>query len=95
MFVFNTFRPSGLRLDWREILASKNREFVLQLKGLEYSLERAVTEFLLWNLIGYIESQGPSPLQCFIVLDEAIGCRSIAVPRSKSSCGREGNLASD
>ena len=39
MFVFNTFRPSGLRLDWREMLASENRAFVLQLKGLEYSLE--------------------------------------------------------
>jgi DNA phosphorothioation-dependent restriction protein DptH len=30
-----------------------------------------VTEFLLWNLIGYIEALGPSPLRCFIVLDEA------------------------
>jgi len=48
-----------------------NRVFLIQLKGLEYSLERAVTEFLLWNLIGYIEALGPSPLRCFIVLDEA------------------------
>jgi DNA phosphorothioation-dependent restriction protein DptH len=45
--------------------------FILQLKGLEQSLERAVTEFLLWNFIGYIEALGPSPLRCFIVLDEA------------------------
>src|SRR6202012_4827338 len=37
----------------------------------EHSLERAVTEFLLWNLIGYVESLGPSPLRCFVVLDEA------------------------
>src|SRR5437016_10922571 len=26
---------------------------------------------MLWNLIGYIESLGPSPLRCFVVLDEA------------------------
>ena len=71
MFVFNTFRPTGLPLAWGEMLASKNCVFSLQLKGLEYSLERAVTEFLLWNLIGFIESMGPSPLQCFVVLDEA------------------------
>ena len=45
--------------------------FVIQLKGLEHSLERAVTEFLLWNLIGFIESVGPGPRRCFVVLDEA------------------------
>jgi DNA phosphorothioation-dependent restriction protein DptH len=38
---------------------------------LEHSLESAVTEFLLWNLIGYVEALGPSSLRCIIVLDEA------------------------
>ncbi len=71
MFVFNTFRPSGLQLSWPNMFSSSNRVFVVQLKGLEFTLEKAVTEFLLWNLIGYIESTGPSPLRCFIVLDEA------------------------
>ncbi len=71
LFVFNTFRPTGRKLTWEEVLAAKGSVFVLQLKGLEYSLERAVTEFLLWHLIGYIESLGPSPLCCFAVLDEA------------------------
>jgi DNA phosphorothioation-dependent restriction protein DptH len=71
MFVFNTFRPGGQKLAWTEILKSKGKVLVIRLKGLEHSLERAVTEFLLWNLIGYIESVGPAPLRCFIVLDEA------------------------
>jgi hypothetical protein len=71
MFVFNTFRPSGRGVNWSSILAAKGKTFILQLKGLEYSLERAVTEFLLWNLIGWLESSGPSPLRIFIVLDEA------------------------
>lgn len=71
MFVFNTFRPTGMRMAWKEVLSSQSSVLVIQLKGLEYSLERAVTELLLWNLIGFIESAGPSPLQCFIVLDEA------------------------
>lgn len=70
VFVFNTFRPSGRPLAWGDMLKSGG-VFVIQLKGLEYSLERAVTEFLLWSLIGYVESLGPSSLRCFVVLDEA------------------------
>jgi hypothetical protein len=71
LFVFNTFRPTGVRLSWGEILAADSRVVVIQLRGLEYSLERAVTEFLLWSLIGYIDALGPGPLRCFVVLDEA------------------------
>ena len=71
LFVYNTFRPSGRKLTWDDVLAAKGSVFVLQLKGLDHSLERAVTEFLLWNLIGYIEALGPGPLCCFAVLDEA------------------------
>jgi DNA phosphorothioation-dependent restriction protein DptH len=71
MFVFKTFQDSGVSLDWQDMLASGGRVYVIQLKGLEYSLERAVTEFLLWNLLGFVESVGPNPMRCFIVLDEA------------------------
>jgi DNA phosphorothioation-dependent restriction protein DptH len=71
LFVFNTFRPSGEKLSWTDMLESRNRVVVIQLQGLEHSLERAVTEFLLWNLIGFIEAMGPGPLRCFVVLDEA------------------------
>ena len=71
LFVFNTFRASGQKLAWADILAARNRVVVIQLQGLEHSLERAVTEFLLWNLIGFIEAMGPGPLRCFVVLDEA------------------------
>ena len=36
-------------------------------------MEKGITEFLLWNLYGYIESLGPANgiLRCFAVLDEA------------------------
>jgi DNA phosphorothioation-dependent restriction protein DptH len=71
LFVFNTFRPSGQKLSWTDMLAARNRVVVIQLYGLEHSLERAVTEFLLWNLIGFIEAMGPGALRCFVVLDEA------------------------
>jgi DNA helicase HerA-like ATPase len=71
LFVFNTFRPGGHRLSWTDMLEARNRVVVIQLKGLEHSLERAVTEFLLWNLVGFIEAMGPGPLRCFVVLDEA------------------------
>jgi DNA phosphorothioation-dependent restriction protein DptH len=71
VFVFNTFRQNGRKLAWPDILQAGNRTVVIQLKGLEHSLERAVTEFLLWNLIGFIEALGPGLLRCFVVLDEA------------------------
>jgi DNA phosphorothioation-dependent restriction protein DptH len=71
VFVFNTFRQNGQKLAWSDILQGDNRVVVIQLKGLEHSLERAVTEFLLWNLIGFIEALGPGPLRCFVILDEA------------------------
>jgi hypothetical protein len=71
VFVFNTFRQNGQRLAWSDILKAHNRVVIIQLKGLEHSLERAVTEFLLWNLIGFIEALGPGPLRCFVILDEA------------------------
>lgn len=71
VFVFNTFRQNGEKLAWPRLLNSDNRAAIIQLKGLEHSLERAVTEFLLWNLIGFIEALGPGPLRCFVILDEA------------------------
>ena len=71
LFVFNTFQDHGLSLDWQSMLDGEGRVFVIQLKGLERSLERTVTEFLLWNLIGFVESVGPVPMRCFVVLDEA------------------------
>jgi DNA phosphorothioation-dependent restriction protein DptH len=71
VFVFNTFRQNGEKLAWSDLLQRDNRAVIIQLKGLEHSLERAVTEFLLWNLIGFIEALGPGPLRCFVILDEA------------------------
>src|SRR5712692_241018 len=71
IFVFNTFQDNGLSLDWQNMLDGGDRVFVIQLKGFEHSLERAVTEFLLWNLIGFVESVGPGLMRCFVVLDEA------------------------
>ncbi len=70
IFFYNTFRVSGTSLQWADIIGSRN-VYVLNLQGLERSLEQIVTEFLLWNLIGYIENTGPGPLRCFIVIDEA------------------------
>ena len=71
VFVFNTFREGGEKLTWKDVAEADGKVFIIQLKGLEHSLERVVTEFLLWNLIGFIESIGPGPLKCFAVLDEA------------------------
>ncbi len=71
LFFFNTFRKTGHALSWSDLLARCNEVWILQLGGLEVSVERAVTEFLLWSLIRYFEVLGPGPLRCFVVLDEA------------------------
>lgn len=71
VFVFNTFRATGLDLSWETILKARGMTYIVQLRGLENLLERVVTELLLWNLIGFIESLGPGLLRCFVLLDEA------------------------
>ena len=71
LFFFNTFRKTGHALSWSDLLTRRNEIWILQLGGLEASVERAVTEFLLWSLIRYFEVLGPGPLRCFVVLDEA------------------------
>lgn len=71
LFFFNTFRKTGHALSWTTLLAHNNEVWILQLGGLEASVERAVTEFLLWSLIRYFEVIGPGSLRCFVVLDEA------------------------
>jgi DNA phosphorothioation-dependent restriction protein DptH len=71
LFFFNTFRKTGHALSWSDLVERRNELWILQLGGLEASVERAVTEFLLWSLIRYFEVLGPAPLRCFVVLDEA------------------------
>jgi DNA phosphorothioation-dependent restriction protein DptH len=69
LFIFNIFRSTGQRLAWDDLLSDKIT--VLGFRGLEPSVQRLVTEFVLWNLIGHLESVGPQPLRAFVVLDEA------------------------
>ena len=71
LFFFNTFRKTGHPLSWSDLLTDMVQVWILQLIGLEASVERAVTEFLLWSLVRYFEVLGPGPLRCFVVLDEA------------------------
>lgn len=71
VFVFNTFRITSSPLAWENVFSSEPHTYLIQMRGLEYSLEKVVTEFLLWNLIGFVENLGPGPLRAFILLDEA------------------------
>jgi DNA phosphorothioation-dependent restriction protein DptH len=71
LFFFDTFRKTGQNLTWSDLLAGHSQVWILQLGGLEASVERAVTEFLLWSLLRYFEVIGPGPLRTFVVLDEA------------------------
>lgn len=71
LFFFNTFRRTGYDFSWSSLVAHPNEVWILKLGGFEASVERAVTEFLLWNLLRYFEVLGPASLRCFVVLDEA------------------------
>jgi len=53
------------------MIGKKARTNIIQLKGLETQLEKAVTELLLWNFIGFLEDLGPGAMRCALVLDEA------------------------
>jgi len=70
LFVFNTLRPGGHKLDWSK-LVSGDQVTVIQLKGLEHSLSKVVTEFMLWSLLGFAEDRGPHKMGTYVVLDEA------------------------
>lgn len=90
LFVFNVFRDDGLQIDWENlIMRSSGRPLVLHLHGVETSAAVAATEILLWNLSSYVEAQGPGPLRCFVVLDEAHRL-SLAPPSPIEKLLREG-----
>jgi DNA phosphorothioation-dependent restriction protein DptH len=71
LFLFDIFRASGVPMKWQNLLERRRQCTVVQLRGLEQNLQRATTEFLLWNLFAYLESSGPQPLHSFVVIDEA------------------------
>jgi DNA phosphorothioation-dependent restriction protein DptH len=71
LFLFDIFRASGVPMKWESLLDRRRQCTIVQLRGLEQNLQRATTEFLLWNLLAYLESSGPQPLRCFVVIDEA------------------------
>ncbi|MFL5625171.1 MAG: ATP-binding protein, partial [Ktedonobacteraceae bacterium] len=70
-FIFDTFRRSGEDLSWEIMFRGQPQCYILQLHGLEDKSEKAVTEFLLWDLYNYLRSAGPQGLRLFCVLDEA------------------------
>jgi DNA phosphorothioation-dependent restriction protein DptH len=71
LFVFDIFRSDGNPIKWNDLLLSNGQPTVVQLRGIEQDLQRTVTEFMIWNLLGFLESTGPSKLRCFVVIDEA------------------------
>jgi len=70
-FRFNIIRNSGLQLSWDKIIKVEGGTWIIQLKGLDHYVSMIITEMLLWNLISYLQSEGPSGIKLFIVLDEA------------------------
>jgi DNA helicase HerA-like ATPase len=71
LFLFDLFRDDGEPIRWSELISKTDGITVFQLRGIDQDLQRLLTEFLLWNFLAAIESAGPAPLRCFVVLDEA------------------------
>ena len=70
-FLFDTFRDSGVDVNWESLGQSTASTLIIQLKGLEDRTQKVVTEFLLWDLYHYLRRRGPHNLDCYCVLDEA------------------------
>ncbi|MBE3135978.1 MAG: DUF87 domain-containing protein [Thermoplasmata archaeon] len=70
-FRFNIIRDDGIKLTWDEMINKSGETWIIQLRGLDYYVSMITTEMLLWNLISYLQSEGPSKLKLFIILDEA------------------------
>jgi len=66
----NPFREADTQ-PWRDMLASDEHWInVLQLKGLSRDIQKAVTEFTLWDLWDYAQNHGSKQRPIPIVLDE-------------------------
>jgi len=70
-FRFNVIRDDGEKLTWNSMVKNHGGVWVIQLRGLDNFVAIIITEMLLWNLVSYLQSRGPSELDLFIVLDEA------------------------
>lgn len=70
-FLFDTFRDSGVHVNWESLGQSSSSTLIIQLKGLEDRTQKVVTEFLLWDLYHHLRRRGPHNLDCYCVLDEA------------------------
>jgi DNA phosphorothioation-dependent restriction protein DptH len=70
-FRFNVIRDDGEKLTWDKMIYRKGSVWIIQLKGLDHYVSMIVTEMLLWNLINFLQSEGPGNIRLFVVLDEA------------------------
>lgn len=70
-FRFNVIKDTGEKLTWDKMIKKKGSVWIVQLRGLDHYVSMIVTEMLIWNLISYLQSKGPSDIKLFLVLDEA------------------------
>lgn len=70
-FRFNVMDDTGEKLSWEKIIKKEGGVWVIQLKGLDQQVSMITTEMLIWNLISFLQSKGPSDIKLFLVLDEA------------------------
>lgn len=70
-FRFNIIRDGGEKITWDKMINKNFGTWIVELKGLDHFVSMIITEMLLWNLISYLQSVGPSPIKVFVILDEA------------------------
>lgn len=67
----NPFGGSDRTLDWKSIFEDpKERCHIFQLAGLDFHSWRLVTEFVLWDFYGFLQTYGQKNLPKVVVLDE-------------------------
>ena len=58
-------------IDWKDIIDSDGEVFIIQLAGFNRDVQLIITEFILWDLWNYTETNGNKYTPIPVILDEA------------------------
>lgn len=58
-------------IDWKDIIESDGEVFIIQLAGFNRDVQLVITEFILWDLWNYSETNGNKYTPIPVILDEA------------------------
>ncbi|RIO69724.1 helicase HerA domain-containing protein, partial [Staphylococcus borealis] len=64
------FAYNNNEFTWKEIFNNEGKVIIMQLKGFVASIQKVITEFLLWDLYNFTEREGSKNVPIPVLLDE-------------------------